>query len=58
MKYGQKLSRQGRAKTETEKRQFREVKRTKFLTYWGPKLKALKEDTAYKFNLVYSMHRA
>ena len=30
------------------------VKRTVYLEYWGPRLKQLKEDTAYKFNLVYT----
>ena len=25
------------------------VKRTKYLEYWGPKLQALKEDTAKKY---------
>ena len=29
------------------------VKRTKYLEYWGPKLKQLKEDTANKFGQAY-----
>jgi endonuclease/exonuclease/phosphatase family metal-dependent hydrolase len=30
------------------------VKRTKYLEYWGPRLKAMIEDTAYKINLIYT----
>ena len=33
------------------------VKRSKYLDYWGPRLKAAKEDTANKFNLIYSRKR-
>ena len=45
-------------KQKEKKGSLEKVKRTKFLNYWGPRLKALKEDTAYKFNLIYSTHRA
>jgi urease gamma subunit len=30
------------------------VKRTKYLDYWGPRLKAMMNDTVYKISLVYS----
>jgi hypothetical protein len=30
------------------------VKRTKYLDYWGPRLKAMVNDTVYKINLVYT----
>jgi hypothetical protein len=33
------------------------VKRSLYLDYWGPRLKAYKEDTAYKFNLLYFRNR-
>lgn len=33
------------------------VKRSKYLNYWGPRLKAYKEDTAYKSNLIHSRNR-
>ena len=33
------------------------VKRSVYLNYWGPRLKAYKEDTAYKFNLMYSCNK-
>ena len=33
------------------------VKRTKYLYYWGPRLKAIREDTAHKFNIMYSRNR-
>ena len=29
------------------------VKRTIYLDYWKPKLKSIKEDTDYKFGLIY-----
>ena len=29
-----------------------------YLNYWGPRLKAIKEDTAYKFNMICSRNRA
>jgi len=33
------------------------VKRSKYLNFWGPRLKAYREDTEYKFKLVQSRNR-
>ena len=35
------------------KNKIMKVKRTKYLEYWKPRLKALREDTANKFNRAY-----
>jgi hypothetical protein len=44
-------------KQKKTKGSLEKVKRTIFLRYWGPRLRAYKDDTAYKFNLIYYTHR-
>ena len=36
-----------------KKKTIMKVKRTKYLEYWKPRLKAVKEDTEAKFKLIY-----
>ena len=38
---------------QKKKNRIMKVKRTKYLEYWGPRLKLLKEDTAKKFGLLF-----
>ena len=42
---------------QKKKNKIMKVKRTKYLEYWGPRLKQLKEDTVNKFNLIYAKLR-
>ena len=42
---------------QKKKSTIQKVKRTKYLEYWGPRLKQVREETAFNFNLIYTKHR-